>query len=84
MARFRSLEPPKRWPDASSASRSALGSRGQSGRLPLAIVDGPIHRSVIHVADRAEWAQGFHAEEITRIQRVPVHLQELLSGQQGI
>jgi len=41
--RFRSLEPPKRWPDAFSASRSALESRGQSSRLPLAILDGPVH-----------------------------------------
>jgi hypothetical protein len=33
-----------------------------------------------HVPNRAEWAQGFHAEEVTGIQRVPVHLQELLPG----
>jgi hypothetical protein len=44
MARFRSLEPRKRWPDAFSASRSALESRGQSSRIPLAIVDGPVHQ----------------------------------------
>ena len=44
MARFRSLEPPKRWPDVFSASRSALESRGQSSRLPLAIVDGPVQQ----------------------------------------
>lgn len=31
-----------------------------------------------HVAGRAEWAQGFHAEEITRMQRVPVHFDERL------
>src|ERR1039457_4763880 len=30
------------------------------------------------VPNRAEWAQGFHAEEVTGIKRVPVHLQELL------
>jgi hypothetical protein len=45
MARFRSLEPPKRWPDALSASRSALASRGQSSRRPLAIVDGPVQQA---------------------------------------
>ena len=45
MARFRSLEPSKRWPDAFSASRSVLESRGQSSRFPLAILDGPVHKT---------------------------------------
>jgi hypothetical protein len=49
MARFRSLEPSKRWPDAFSASRSALKSRGQSSRFPMAIVDGPLHRTSLLV-----------------------------------
>jgi hypothetical protein len=44
MAHFRSLASPKRWTDAFSASQSALESRGQSSRLSLAIVDGPVHR----------------------------------------
>ena len=37
------LKPPS--PDAFSASRSALESRGQSSRLPLAIVDRPVQRA---------------------------------------
>jgi hypothetical protein len=42
MACFRSLESPKRLPDAFSAIRSVLESRGQNSRLPRAIVDGPV------------------------------------------
>ena len=45
IAYFRSLGPPKRRPDAFSASRSPLESRGQSSRLPLAIVDGLVHQA---------------------------------------
>ena len=54
MAYFRSLEPPERRPDAYSASRSALESRGQSSSLPLAIVDGPVHREAKRGDQRAE------------------------------
>src|ERR1035441_5636706 len=54
----------------------------------LAWVDGyssDLHRATFdlddeehHVPNRAEWSQGFHAEEVTGIQRIPVHLQKLL------
>ena len=47
MARFRSPEHPQRWPDAFSASGSALESRGQSSSLPLAIVDGPVQGTMV-------------------------------------
>ena len=59
MARFRSLEPRKRWPDTFSASRSALESRGQSSRLPLAIVDGPVQWELL--------VAGAKVSELTRV-----------------
>jgi hypothetical protein len=33
-----------------------------------------------HVPNRAEWPQGFHAEEIAGVERVPMALHELLPG----
>ena len=62
MAHFRSLASPKRWTDAFSASQSALESRGQSSRLSLAIVDGPVHpprRRETSRDSRSEWIQDF-------------------------
>jgi hypothetical protein len=39
-----SLKPPRRWPDTSAANRSALESPGKRSRLPLAIIEGPVHQ----------------------------------------
>ena len=51
---FRSLEPPERRPDAFSARRSALESRGQSSRLSLANIDGPVQPARAKIGARLD------------------------------
>ncbi len=80
MARFKSREPPKRWPVALSACRSAQESRGQSGRLSLANVDGPVHATLVQIN---RWALSFTISPMLQLRAQKSRTSWLIAGLAG-